>query len=810
MTNIVQRALNIEFDEIKISEIAAELDLSPLLVQLLWTRGLVDLQSIKDYLGLSNKLSYDPMLMPNMSLLCDRIKLAIEENQKVLLYSDYDCDGVCSAAIMFNFLVTLGVNLKVHIPSRYEHGYGLKIASLEQLVLVHKPHLIITTDCGINSFKEVDWVIEHGVDIIITDHHTPSPTLPNCIVVNPKISSSHYPDQTLQDSEYPDKNLCGSGIALKVVQALGGDPLQYIDLACVATIGDIVPLLDENRLIVKRGLQQINNNTLHNKGLKALIASLNLNTWSETDIAFKVVPRLNVLGRMGDAKLAFELLTISDATKISQIVEQVEAYNNTRKLLTSTQYTQALEQITTQKILKPFILLVSDEWKKGLTGILAAQLCTEFYRPVFVLALDKNGIYKATCRSIEGINIYDLIVGAKETLLEYGGHSQAAGLAIMGDRIAEFESLIADQLSDVDPEIFIKKTEYDLKLLPSDITTSFVQSLELLQPYGIANKEPVFSLNAGLVETITLKAVHTKLDVNGLKMIKFNDPNPLATTGNNTKQLVFNLKLKTFGNSKSVDANLIDVYNSDLYIDTEISQACSTLNSCVSVDTKPKYTEIELFDIPKLVQNTFGTLVIASNRHNYNIIKGFNIKKISTQSFVYCDINNTSKLVVAPILEQINLKFYDTIILDSVPYNIDTIAYINQHSEAQVYVCNLKYNAPKLDTDRAIFGEVFKAITQLNNEYNTNISKLKPNDNIPPISRDILHLSKTLTLKTGISIPQCILCYKVFEQLNIITTINIHPLNFKLNNTKSDLHNSSIYNFFDNLKKSENNEDCDE
>ncbi|MCL1945262.1 MAG: single-stranded-DNA-specific exonuclease RecJ [Firmicutes bacterium] len=777
MSRLIQK-YNSNIDENSVSNIATQLDLPFLLVKLLFCRGIDNILAIQEYLGLKHKQSYDPFLLYNMQLLCDRIYLARDLEQKVVVFGDYDCDGVCSTAMLTNYLNSIGMSIVAHLPSRYEHGYGLKIESLIEIIQKHSPQLVVTCDCGISNIKEVKWLNEQGIDIIVTDHHQPPSVLPDCIVVNPKIPNC----------EYPDKYLCGAGIVLKIIMALGGNPMDYIDLACVATIGDIVPLLDENRLIVKRGLHALNN-LHHNKGLKLLIQHLQITNINESDIAFKIVPRINVLGRLGEANLALQLLTSDDTTQLNKIIQDIEAYNDTRKLLCQQQYNQALSMLDNGGLFDNFILLISDEWKKGLTGILSSQLSNQFLRPSFVLAYDKDNIYKATCRSISSINIVELLESAKDMLLEYGGHSQAAGFAIHKDNIKKFEEHIRQKLSTVDIDMVDNKCEYDLQLQVSDINTQFVSKLQLMSPFGIGNPEPVFRIDANTVQSSTIKTIHTKLDIQGLKVLKFFDKNPLQILGEHSKSFVVNLRISSFGKN-SVEGFLNSVHSQTIYTDDLVSNTVFVLNHCLKGDSIPKYTQIELFDIIKLVKNKFGTLVVCSNRYNYNIIKGLPIPNIVESDFVYIDTNNFSKIVLSPILQHMSLGCFDTIIFDNIPYNLKMISYINTVSNAKVFVCNLNTPLPQFDLSRTVLGDVYNAVVSLKKEHEQLDNKLVP------IARDLLHLSQIAYTKYQISPIQFVFGFSVFSELGIVNTIQSQPLQYSVANQKTNLNSSTIYQDF--------------
>lgn len=309
---------------------------------------------------------HDPFSMKGMHEAVERIEQAVNGKETVVIYGDYDADGVCAAAILALYLSCRGLEVYVHIPNRVGDGYGLNNDSLEKIISAHMPDLIITCDCGISGAEEVRFALELGVDMIITDHHEVSGEIPECIVVNPK----------QEDCGYPFNMLCGAGVALKLVEALGSrdEMLEYTDLACVATIADLVPLSDENRLIVQFGLERINKR--RNLGLAMLFDELDLDTVTSGDIAYKAAPRINAAGRMGDAYRAFELLTVTDVGKIKNIIDEITEDNARRKEMCDEMYSEAVGDIAFENLIdNRAIVLSHPSWEKGITGYSCGSSC---------------------------------------------------------------------------------------------------------------------------------------------------------------------------------------------------------------------------------------------------------------------------------------------------------------------------------------------------------------------------------------------------------------------------------------------------
>ena len=332
-----------------VKKIADDLKLNEKLVELLFLRGIDNEEAIRRFLYPDVDMFYNPLLMKGMSEATARINAAIENREKIVVYGDYDADGVCSAAILALFLISRGLDVFVHIPNRMGDGYGLNTDRLEKIIDHHIPDLIITCDCGISGANEVRFALDLGVDMIVTDHHEVSGEIPECVVVNPKQS----------DCGYPCKNLCGAGVALKLVEALSSrdEMLKYVDLACVATIADLVPLTDENRLIVQFGLKRLNEK--RNQGLSILFDTLDLSRVVCSDIAYKIAPRINAAGRMGDAYRAFELLTLTDVGRLKQIVDEIERDNADRKRMCDEMFDEAVGDLASEDLVHNRAIVLS-------------------------------------------------------------------------------------------------------------------------------------------------------------------------------------------------------------------------------------------------------------------------------------------------------------------------------------------------------------------------------------------------------------------------------------------------------------------
>lgn len=434
---------------------------------------------------------YDPYALEGMQEAVELIRQYIEEQIPITVYGDYDCDGVCATTILLTHLHKAGAEVSRYIPSRQNEGYGLNHAAVEQIA--QESGLLITVDCGVTNLEEVAYAVELGLDVIVTDHHQKLETLPPCIVLNATISQS-----------YPFHALCGAGMAWKLVCALFGqeEAMQSIDLAAIATVADIVPLLDENRTIVKRGLFAIAQKA--RPGVKALmdVSGVGDKPLTAGQIAFGLGPRINAAGRMGDAGRAVELLMAQDVQQAQQLAQELDAENARRQQMEQ----QLLEQARAQLLQKPAQLhtavAAAKGWHSGIAGIVASRIVELFGKPSAVICIDEEGVCTGSARGIPGVHIFHALDSCSKWLLRYGGHEQAGGFSLMEENLPafldDFEAFFA---SAYPPQTWIKRVACDLTVDPIDVSLSLAKDLEQLAPFGMGNPTPVV-----LLEGVTLAA----------------------------------------------------------------------------------------------------------------------------------------------------------------------------------------------------------------------------------------------------------------------------------------------------------------
>lgn len=471
-------------DEKKQILLEKNLHISSSLAEIL-TRKNLDENSAKLFLNPTKIPYHDPFLLKDMEKACQRLLLALKNKEKICIYGDYDVDGVSSTALLMTVFTKLGFNIDYYLPDRHSEGYGLHIESLQKLI--PKYDLLITVDCGITALDEVDYA-KDKIDMIITDHHLPREILPDAFaIINP----------TQTQCNYPNKNLCGVGVAFKLCQGLYQclnkdihELENYLDIVALGTIADIVPLVDENRRIVKKGLAYI-----QNLGIKTLIEICNYdeNNINTGHIGFGVAPRLNAAGRLTHASIAVELLLATDKQTAHQKALYLDEENKQRQEIVEDIFHEAVKKIEENNLQEnKIIIVVGENWHEGVIGIAASRLQEKYYRPIIIIAT-KDNIGKASCRSIDGLHMKNALTYCEQDLMVYGGHSKAAGftidLAKLDNFISHMQTYANEHLTDED---LIPIYQVETVLTPQDITMDFIEELSLLEPFGMGNPKPQF------------------------------------------------------------------------------------------------------------------------------------------------------------------------------------------------------------------------------------------------------------------------------------------------------------------------------
>ncbi len=477
-------------DKFTIKTLSESLNISEPLAKLLVQRDIKTFYQAKNFFRPSISSLFDPFLMDGMDAATKRVIYAITDNQLVYIYGDYDVDGTCATSLLYLFLKKLNANVEFYIPKRLEEGYGISKESLD-FIKSKNASLVIAVDCGITAVKEADYANKLGLDLIICDHHQPKNVLPNAVAVL---------DPIKPNCNYPYKFLSGAGVAFKLAQGLSERigkrdlPLEYLDLVALAGAADIVPLTGENRILVKEGLEQINNNP--RPGIAALLKSAGLQKGSLTSgqVVFTLAPRINAVGRLGDARRAVELLITDKDQEAAELAKLLENENYERRKIDVDTFDYANSLVENSFDLKKelAIILHQEEWHPGVIGIVASRLVEKYYRPTIMLTT-VDGVAKGSARSINNFNIYEALKKCEDVLLHYGGHQAAAGLAIELDKLSQFRArfneIVRESISEED---LIPEIQIDSEIKFGEITPKFIRILEQFSPFGPGNMRPVF------------------------------------------------------------------------------------------------------------------------------------------------------------------------------------------------------------------------------------------------------------------------------------------------------------------------------
>ena len=545
-------------------KIANEFNISKIVASIIANKGLKDNNEIEVFLHPRRGDFHDPFLMPDMDKAVARIIQAIDNKEKVAIYGDYDVDGITSSTVLHRFLEERGLHTDIYIPNRLNEGYGLNKKEIEAIAET-KHTLIITVDCGITGYDEIEYAKTFGIDTVVTDHHEPPEKLPDAIAVV---------DCKRKDNKYPFNGLAGVGVAFKLTQALAiklnlpeESYLKYLDIVCVGTISDIVPLVDENRTISKLGLRLVKQT--RNIGLKVLLESIGYKKIDSNTISFGIAPRINACGRMGHEKEALKLFLTNNIEEAKQITQKLNEYNLQRQEIEKRIFDEAQELMQNPEEQKlPCIVLRKENWHHGVIGIVSSKITDMYFKPSILMCIEDKEA-KGSGRSIPGFDIHEALENCKENIKQFGGHSMAIGITIDNDKFDDFKKQIEEyaeskQISEIVPVLNI-----DEKVQLKNINLSDIKDLELLEPFGEANKPPIFQINNLKIESIrTLtQGKHLKLDVKEentrFSAIGFN----LGNLANDYKiedkvNIAGFLEINSFNGMDSIQINIKDIMKS--------------------------------------------------------------------------------------------------------------------------------------------------------------------------------------------------------------------------------------------------------
>lgn len=495
-------------------ELSQRIGTTPFTAALLLHRGIESDEAARDFLHPEKQPFHDPFRMQDMEKAVERIERAIAEKERIVVYGDYDVDGITATSLLCRSLHQLGADVRYFIPHRQKDGYGLHKETLDEII-ASGAALIVTVDCGISAVEEAAGAAG-SVDLIITDHHLPGEELPAALAVI---------DPHREDCAYPDKNIAGVGVAFKLCQALwrklrGKDFTGDLDIAALGTVADVVPLVGENRKIVQQGLRVMKKSK--RPGIQALLAVTELKDKEITagHIGFVLAPRLNAAGRLASALRGVELLLTEEAAEAQAIAEELDAANRERQAVEQEILQAAERQIEEIDVKKAAVLVLHGEgWHPGVIGIVASRIVERYYRPTVIIA-EENGIGKGSCRSIRGFHMFEALSACQEHLLGFGGHAQAAGLSLRSEGIAAFRaSLEAYAKRVLTEKDFIPILDIELELAPDKISERLMTEIKLLEPYGMGNPKPLFSCSSvrgSYARQIGKEGQHLKFELDGV------------------------------------------------------------------------------------------------------------------------------------------------------------------------------------------------------------------------------------------------------------------------------------------------------
>ncbi|MDU1539814.1 MAG: single-stranded-DNA-specific exonuclease RecJ [Paeniclostridium sordellii] len=768
---------------IKDYDLNKKMKISPEIGQILKNRGINSEEDAEIFINPSLDYLRDPFLMKDMEKAVYRIEYAIKNNQNIWIYGDYDVDGVSSTSVLCLYFDSIGFPVKYYIPNRLEEGYGIN----EDAIGVLKNQgcdLLISVDCGITSVKEVELANQLGIDVIITDHHEVQDEIPNAYaVINPKQENCNYPFDML----------CGCGVAFKLIQALTPaeefktSMYNYLEIVTLATICDIVPLVDENRIIVKNGLKLMKDGI--NLGLKELIKVCGIDTdkIGSSHVGFSIGPRINASGRLGYSYLGVELFTTKSKEEAIEIASLLEDKNNERQMVEAKMYQEAEDIINGDERYKDdkVLVIANKGWQHGVIGIVASKLTEKYYKPTILLTIEDEEA-TGSARSIKGFSIFDTLVKCSDLLGKFGGHEQAAGLSMDKNNIDELRRRV-NEIADYNltDEDMIENISVEFELNEGSIDFNLIEELHSLEPFGMSNPSPRFIIRDLEIRSIFRMGKeknHLKLNLEKDKVyecVGFN----MAYMAENYEvgdkvDVLFQLDENNYMGNRKIQFLLKDIrlaYPKNASKNINSIKLFENLKPCIeSKDIENMNENINIYgskDINIFDYINDKSLIIA------NSINGF-FKAVSDLSLTEYEfdinyniiekINDKVQLIFFPYIDKIDLKRYNNIILYDYLYSIEEYSFLYEYTNNQceiikyydkndlIYINNI---VNSIIPSREEFIALYKLVSKYR-EVKINILEIKSNLNIAPI--------------------------KLFAMLNVFKDLEL--MNFNIDNKSNTLN----------------------
>lgn len=751
-----------------IGALASACNLSQTAAAILYGRGVNTPEKAEAFIHPSKSHFISPFKMRGMQEACSLIKLARDEEWDVLVYGDYDADGVCAATIMGGALKDYGVNVRVYVPER-RNGYGVTVAAIDEIFEDYFPQLVITVDCGISNAEEVEYLKESGCEVIVTDHHELPENIPDCICINPKFEDG-----------YPYDNLCGAGVAFKVACALNGkSAYKYLDFAALATVADSVPLMGENRDIVAEGLKLIN--TSPRKCFSNFLTKTQDGADAHT-LAFTIAPKINAAGRMGDAASALALFSETDEKAVFELSARLTSYNQERQLKCDELYNQAKAKLSERGAYGRVIMLWDESWNSGFVGIVAARLAEEYGRPV-ILFVNNGGMLKGSARSIEGVNIFDALKACSDFISEFGGHSQAAGVNVTEENFSLLEGALNEYMERTyTAEDFIP-TIYISGMLEGENVLRLSRELETFEPYGVGNKRPMF---AAKVEECRPRAIkpfspHLTFKCGGLEMMFFGGAKYSEILRSPApKTLVFEYNVSRFRGREYVRGFVRDViYSSESggYAGEYIAANAVMRAALPQVSCSPVYkTAAEIDKIMEEDDGGYGTLYIAEDYATLSKYK--NAGRFFADTFNLSAKSLINTVLVAP-RPDCDFSGYRRIIWLDKPLKI---TFPSAEGKEVIICSDIDGCAPLagIESSRESLLKIFAFLSA-------------NSGSIEGVNAE----EAAFGLKTNCRVSELLFAIKVFEELGLVSFAEGRLVIYR--GIKTDLKNSALYNTVANI-----------
>lgn len=553
-----------EQDKELVEQIAKKHNISTLLAKILINRNIVDEEEINVFLNPKRNNFHDHFLMLDMDKAVDRIIKAIKNKEKTIIYGDYDVDGITSITVLKKFLSERGLEVDYYIPNRLEEGYGLNKDAIQEIAKQGYT-LMITVDCGISGINEIEMANSLGIETIITDHHEQLDSLPQAYcIINPK----------RKDNTYPFRGLAGVGVVFKLIQAisikLGLDEkayLKYLDIVCIGTISDIVPLVDENRVIAKLGLMLVK--VTKNIGLKELITQTGYSNIDSSMVSFGIAPRINACGRMGKQEEALKLFITDDKNEANEITKKLNEYNIQRQEKEKNIFEQAIKKLENNNVEElNSIVLAGENWHNGVIGIVASRLTEKYFKPTILICIEGDE-GKGSGRSIPGIDLHQALVESSQYLKKYGGHEMAVGLSLEKNKIEDFRKHFEEILKEKNVKQILPVINIDCEITKKDLNKETIEQIKLLEPYGEKNKPPLVvyknlkitsirALSEGKHLKIELKDGNENISAIGFNLGELSEEYLIG----DKVDIVGTLELNSYNGQERIQINLKDIMKS--------------------------------------------------------------------------------------------------------------------------------------------------------------------------------------------------------------------------------------------------------